>query len=60
MIRFSLKIPKSNAPHSYTGKTVGIIHVEMKFDAMMCIRIQTFCVDQSMFVVEDNSKKLLK
>jgi hypothetical protein len=31
-----------------------------KIDAMMCIRIQTFCVDQSTFVVEDNSKKLLK
>ena len=38
MIRFSLKIPKSNTSHSYTGKTVGIIHVEMKFDAGLRLR----------------------
>ena len=38
MIRFSLKIPKSNTGHSYTGKTVGVIHLEMKFDAGLRLR----------------------
>ena len=38
MIRFSLKIPKSNTSYSYKGKTIGIIHVEMKFDAGLRLR----------------------